>query len=50
MILKSDAKFEEKLACSFENDRRNLENFCQSTRKAQNRNIGGILSSDVENV
>ena len=27
MILKSDAKFEEKLTCGLENDRRNLANF-----------------------
>ena len=31
MTLKIDAKFEEKLTCSFENDMRNLENIQQST-------------------
>ena len=36
MTLESDAKFEEKLTCSLENDVRNLENFHQSTKKSQN--------------
>ena len=31
MKLKNDAKFEEKLTCSLENDMRNLANFYQST-------------------
>ena len=31
MTLKSDAKFEEKVSCGLEMDRRNLENFHQST-------------------
>ena len=31
MTLKSDAKFEEKLACWLENDMRNYANFHQST-------------------
>ena len=31
MALKGDAKFEEKLTCSFENDMRNMVNFHQST-------------------
>ena len=30
MTLKSDAKFEEKLTCSLENDMRNMPNFHQS--------------------
>ena len=30
MILKSDAKFEEKLTCGLENEMRNLVNFYQS--------------------
>ena len=30
MTLKSDAKFEEKLACGFENDMTNMANFHQS--------------------
>ena len=34
MILKSDAKFEEKLIFCFENDK-NLVNFDPSTRKSQ---------------
>ena len=36
MTLKSDAKFEEKLTCGFENYMRNLVNFHQRTRKCQN--------------
>ena len=36
MALKSDAKFEEKLACCLKNDVRNLASFHQSTRKCQN--------------
>ena len=35
MTLKSDAKFEEKLTCSLENDMRNLTSFDLSTRKSQ---------------
>ena len=31
MILKNDAKFEEKLTCGMENDMRNLTNFYQGT-------------------
>ena len=34
MILKSDAKFEEKLVCCFKNDK-NLVNFDPSTQKSQ---------------
>ena len=36
MTLKSDAKFEEKLTSGLENERWNLVNFQQSTRKFQN--------------
>ena len=43
MRLKSDAKFEGKLACILENDMRNLEQFQQSTQKCQNWDFGGIL-------
>ena len=50
MNLKSDAKFEEKLTCGLEIDSRNLANFLQSTRKSQNFDIDGILSSKVQNV
>ena len=50
MTLKSDAKFEEKLTCGFENDMNNLANFHQSTRKCQNWDFDGILLSKVENV
>ena len=35
MTLKSYAKYEEKLACGFENDKRNLETFYQSIQKSQ---------------
>ena len=45
MTLKSDAKFEEKLTCCLENDRRNFANFHQSTRKCQNWNFNKILLS-----
>ena len=41
MTLKSDAKFEEKLACD-------LANFHQSTRKSQNWDFYGILLSKGE--
>ena len=50
MTLKGDAKFEEKLTCSLENDMRNLASFHQSTPKCQNWNSDGILLSKVENV
>ena len=36
MTLKSDAQFEEKLTCGFENEIRNLINFQQRTQKCQN--------------
>ena len=36
MLLKSDAKFEEELACRCKNNIRNLGNFHASTRKYQN--------------
>ena len=48
--MKSDAKLEEKLTCGLENEMRNLVNFYQSTRKSQNWDLDGILSSKVENV
>ena len=41
MTLKSDAKFEEKLTCSLKNDKTNLANFHQSTRKSQNWDFVG---------
>ena len=50
MTLKSDAKFEEKLTCGFENDMRNLAKFQRSTRKSQNWDFDGIPLSKVENV
>ena len=50
VALKGDAKFEEKLTCSLENDMRNFANFDQSTRKCQNRNFDKILLTKVENV
>ena len=34
ITLKSDAKFEEQLACGLKNDMRNLANFHQSTQKS----------------
>ena len=50
MTLKSDAKFEEKLTCSLENEMRNLANFRHSARKSQNWDCDGIFLSQVENV
>ena len=52
MKLRSDVKFEEKLACGLENDMRSFTraNFYQSTRKCQNWNFDAILLSKVENV
>ena len=49
MTLKTDAKFEEKLTCGFENDM-NLANFYQRTQKSQYWYFDGILLSNVENV
>ena len=49
MILKTHAKFEEKLACSLENDTRNLANFHQNIGKCQNWYFHGIILSKVEN-
>ena len=50
MTLKSDAKFEEKLTCGLENDRRNLVTFHQSTQKSHIWVFYGILLSKVENL
>ena len=50
MTLKSNAKFEEKLNCCFENDMRIFANFHLSTRKCQNWNFEEILLPKVENV
>ena len=50
MILKSDAKFEEKVTCGLENDMKNLANFHQSTQKSQNWDFYWVLLSKVENV
>ena len=50
MKLESDAKFEEKLACFFENDMRNLANIHRSTEKSQNWKFHGIILSKVENI
>ena len=49
MTLKGDAKFEENLTSGLENEIRNLANFYQNTRKSQNLDFDGILSSNVEN-
>ena len=55
MTLESDAKFEEKLTCGFENDLRNLTNFYQSTlvpiiqsRKFMSLKLIGELYVDIE--
>ena len=49
MILKSHAKFDEKLTCGLENDMRNLAHFHQNTWTCQNCYFHGILLSEVEN-
>ena len=50
MILKSHAKFQEKLTCGLENDMRNFANFPQNTTwKCQHWYFHGILLSKVEN-
>ena len=43
MTRKSDAKFEEKLTCGLENDKRNLAYFHQSTQKSQHWDFDGIV-------
>ena len=50
MTLESDVKFEKKLACSLENNMRNLANFHQSTQKSQNQDFYWVHLSKVENV
>ena len=49
MILKSGAKFEEKVTCSLENNMKNLARFHQSTWKCQNWEFDGILLSKEKN-
>ena len=49
-LLKSDAKFEEKLTCGLENDERNMTNFHRSTWKSQTWDFDAMLLSKVENV
>ena len=44
MTLKSDAKFKEKLTCSFKYDMRNLVNFHPTTEKVQKFHFGLFLS------
>ena len=39
MTLKSDAKFEEKLACRFKIDMKTLEKFDPSTQKSQKSSL-----------
>ena len=43
MILKSDAKFEEKLTLSSKNDMRNLVNFNASSGKSENLHFDVLL-------
>ena len=50
MTLEPDAKFQEKLTCSLENNMRNLANFHQSTRNFQNWDLHWIILYKVENV
>ena len=46
MTIKSDAKFEEKLTCSFKNDK-NLVNFDPSTQNSQNFHFDWFLLCKV---
>ena len=48
MSLRCYEKFEEKLTCCLENDRKNLLNFHQSMRRSQNWESDEILLSTVE--
>ena len=50
MTLEPDAKFQEKLTCSLENNMRNLANFHQRTRNSQNWDLHWIILYKVENV
>ena len=50
ITLKSDAKFEEKLAGGLKNYMRNLANSHQSTWESQNWDFVGIILSKVEKV
>ena len=50
MALKSDAKFEKKLTCGLENDRRNFANFHQNTQNSRNWDFDVILLSKVQAV
>ena len=50
MMLKSDAKFKEKLTCRLENDMTNLATFHQNTQKRQNQDFDGTPLSKVENL
>ena len=47
MTLKSDEKFEEKLALGSKNDMRNLVNFISSSDKSENLNFDVPLLSKV---
>ena len=49
MILKTHAKFEEKLSGGLENDMRHSGNFHQNTSNCQNWYFHGILLSKIEN-
>ena len=50
MTLKSDTKFGDESACFFKIGMKKLANFHQSTRKCQNWDFDGMLSSKVENL
>ena len=43
MTLKNDAKFKEKLTCSFKYDIRNLVNFYPATQKSENLHFDALL-------
>ena len=48
MIMKSDAKFEEKLTLGFKNDMKNLVNFHPATQRSKNFTSMGYLSKVYE--
>ena len=43
MVLKSDAKFEEKLTLGYKNNMKNLVNFNASSGKSENLYFNGLL-------
>ena len=50
MLLKSDAKFEEKMNCGFKNDIKNLVNFHPSTQNSEDLHFDRLILSKEYNV